>query len=103
MKFANDRELEGLSKARIIFYINRLLIFSRLFRKDFEKATKEDIKKVVKKINEKNYAERIKKDCRVAIKRFYKWIRGIEEKGIYPIKEILKEFDNVLKKTFEES
>lgn len=84
LEFVSDRELEGLSKARLLYFINRLLVISRLFKKDFEKADKEDIKMLVKKINKKDYTERTKKDYRVVIKKFYKWVRGIDEKGVYP-------------------
>lgn len=84
LKFADDCSANGLSKPRIIFYLNRLLIAAKLLKKDFAKAKKEDIKRLINKINEANYTENTKKDFKVSVKKFYQWLRKIEEKGIYP-------------------
>lgn len=84
LEFIDDCFARGLSKPRVIFYLDRLLITAKLLKKDFIKAKREDIKKLVRRINDKEYSERTKKDFRVAIKRFYQWLKGIEEKGVYP-------------------
>lgn len=84
LEFCDDCIVNGLSKPRILYYLNRLIIITRFFKKDFEKATKEDIKDLLKKINEQDYAERTKQDFKTALKKFYKWLKNIDEKGVYP-------------------
>jgi len=84
LKFCDDCSIKGLSKPRVLFYLTRLLVISRLFKKDFTNANKEDIMKLVQRLNERELSEATKKDSRITIKRFYQWLRGIEEKGVYP-------------------
>ncbi len=84
LDFVNDCIAEGLSNARVDFYINRLVKIAELFKKNFDAATKSDIKMLVGKINVSDYSEITKKDYRVTIKRFFKWLKGIDEKGVYP-------------------
>ncbi|MFA5032783.1 MAG: tyrosine-type recombinase/integrase [bacterium] len=84
LKFCEDCSVKGLSKPRVLFYLNRLLSIGKMLGKDFAEAKKEDIKKLVQEVNNREHSENTKKDSRIAIKRFYQWLRGIEEKGVYP-------------------
>lgn len=47
--------------------------------KDFDKVEKEDLVKYLAKLEKTNLAENTKKDYKVAIKRFYKWVNGDAE------------------------
>ncbi len=69
----------GLSKKRILKYLDTLLKLSEWLDAPLEKASKEDIIKLIRKIEEKDYAEWTKKDYKIVIKRFYKWLNGDEE------------------------
>lgn len=70
----------GLSLDRVLFYLNRLSRIAEWLDKDFRKATKQDIKSLVTKIElTEGYREWTKSGYKVAIKRFYKWLEGSEE------------------------
>ncbi|RLG70969.1 MAG: hypothetical protein DRO11_05300 [Methanobacteriota archaeon] len=47
--------------------------------KDFDKATKEDIERLVKRLERSDYSAWTKHDYKVALKRFYRWLNGGEE------------------------
>lgn len=75
---------DNLSKPRVIYYLNRLSMIATWIKKDFDKAVKKDIEQVMRKINQMDYTEWTKKDYRVTLKKFYKWLKGYNEKGMYP-------------------
>ncbi len=83
LKFRDACLLNGMSKARIIRYFRFFLFLFKFFNKDLDKATKEDIEKIVTVINAKESLSLVTKhDCKVIIKRFYKWLKGNDEE--YP-------------------
>jgi hypothetical protein len=75
---------DSLSKPRVIYYLGKLIMIGGWLQKDFGKATKADIERVMRNVNSMDYTEWTKKDYRVALKKFYRWLRGIEEPGVYP-------------------
>lgn len=57
---------------------------SLMLRKPFEKATKEDIIKLVEKIEKKqDWSDWTKQHYKVTLKKFYKWLRGLDAKGAF--------------------
>jgi integrase len=84
LRFYRRLLAEGLSKPRVIYYLNRLQKIATWIGKDLEKAKKADIERIMRRINRMDYTEWTKKDYRVALKKFYKWLRGAEESGVYP-------------------
>jgi integrase len=80
LRFHDECVSDGLSVDRSLFYIEKLRIVAQLLNKDFPKATKEDIKELVRKVelNDK-YSEWTKSGYRVTLKKFYKWLEGFEE------------------------
>lgn len=74
----------GLGKKRILKYLYSLFKLSQWMEVPFDKAEKKDILKVVRKIEMKDYSEWTKKDYKIVIKRFYKWLNGNDEE--YPDK-----------------
>jgi len=84
LNFYNRLLADNLSKARVIYYLNRLSMIATWIRKDFNKAVKKDIEEVMRKINQMDYTEWTKKDYRVTLKKFYKWLKCCNEKGMYP-------------------
>lgn len=97
--FAKHCAALGLGNPRITKYLNHLKLIAEKLKKDFDKATKEDIEKLVYEIETSNYSPWTKMDYRVIIKRFYRWLRGNDEE--YPpevkwIKTTMKEKDKVL-------
>ena len=97
-KFIQQLSAEGIKKTRQVKYIYYLMRLSRTLNKNFDKATKEDIIKLVNdlengyslwiKRKEKPLSEWAKHDFRVTLKRFYKWLREQEGeeygRGEYP-------------------
>lgn len=84
--FINECYAERLSHSRIYKIIYSMITLHRIFGKDFKEATKEDLKELIRKIENhpKNYTENTKKDLRVILKKFYKWYEGGNEE--YPEK-----------------
>ena len=75
--------MDGLSKARINRLLNTTKAIALELKKDMDSATKEDIMKIVQKIqtNEK-YSIYTKNTYLVILKKFYKWLKGNNKK--YP-------------------
>jgi site-specific recombinase XerD len=85
LRFKDECFSNGLSVDRVTFYMNRLTKVAEWLGKDFPKADKEDIKNLVRRIEQsEDYTAWTKKDYKVAIKRFYKWLEGDGE--TYPDK-----------------
>jgi len=83
LKFYDNLLAENLSKPRLIYYLGNLSKIAVWLKKDFNKAAKKDIENVMRKINQMDYTEWTKRDYRVTLKKFYKWLKGCDE-GIYP-------------------
>ena len=83
-RFRNYLVAQGLSKPRIEKYLRTLLLLGSLLSKNFEKTTKHDVIEIVGRVESKRWSGHTKHDFKVCVKRFYKWLRGIEKKGIYP-------------------
>jgi site-specific recombinase XerD len=77
--FADCCLSEGLGPLRILKYIGMLKTMATMEAFDFEKANRADIEQLAAKIESSPYTEWTKHDFRVAIKRFYKWLRGTED------------------------
>jgi len=81
-KFYESCILQGMSKGRIVRYLGILLITAKAMNKDFQKATRDDIKAFIMHIQEKDYSPFTKHQYKVIIRRFYKWLKGNDEE--YP-------------------
>lgn len=80
---------EGLSNSRVRFYLDKFYRITLWLKKDFGDSTKEDIIKLLAKINKLNIEDNSKKGYKVSLKKFYRWLRinkGYPKK--YPIKEL---------------
>jgi site-specific recombinase XerD len=105
-KFLEQLQAEELSEARIQKYRIYLNQYSALLGKSFNDATREDIVKVVNKIlsrktkQGRELSEWTRRDYKVVLKRFYKWLNGGET---YPrevswIKTTMKDYGRKLPK-----
>lgn len=89
IKFQENCFIEKISAGRITRYMYDLRNLSKWLGKDFEDANKDDIKALLGKIEQKTfvrklgkeipYQESTKRDFRITIRKFYKWLRGSEE------------------------
>jgi len=76
LKFDNNCSLEGLSKPRRIKLIGTLVLIAKRLKKDFDKTTESDLKKVILAIDDnENYSVWTKQSYRVVLKKFYKWLK----------------------------
>jgi len=90
---------EGLSKGRVAKYVLTMKKIAEWLKKDFDEATREDIEKLVQKLERSDYSAWTKHDYKVALKRFYRWLKGTEDD--YPtevkwIKTTFKKKDAIL-------
>jgi site-specific recombinase XerD len=71
-----DHCLAGcIGKNKMSRYLYDLYNIAIWLNKDFEKANKQDIEKILVKLQETKYSEWTKKGYKVIIKKFYKWLR----------------------------
>ena len=76
-KFYNFCYANGIGKPRVIKYVRTLRQLAEWLKKDFDKVTKQDVERVVTTIQRRDdYSEWTKKDFNVALKKFYKWLKG---------------------------
>ncbi len=74
LRFKDGCFAEGLSKRRILKYFPILIRIAFMLNKDFEKATKEDIEAVVGEIEKSDFTDWTKRDYKVGLKKFYRWL-----------------------------
>jgi integrase len=80
LSFIDYLGLENLSASRKIKYIRTLSTLSKLYGRDFTNANRSDIEELLKKIlKADNYRPHTIKDFKVALKRFFKWLRKSED------------------------
>lgn len=81
-RFIEDLASQSISEHRQLSYLDHLLPFARDVGEAFLVPTKSQVKKAVARIERSGLSEWSKVNKKVAIKRFYKWHLGEDEK--YP-------------------
>jgi site-specific recombinase XerD len=81
LEFVDFAMSNGLTKTRILKYVNTLRVISSGLKKPFKDASKQDIMHLVRKVEQSDYSEWTKHDYKAILKRFYKWFNGDE---VYP-------------------
>jgi site-specific recombinase XerD len=85
LKFQQQCTAEGLSEARILKYMHTLMSICRLKEKTFEKMNRDDMIRLVEIVEKrKDWADWTKHDLKVTLKKFYRFLRGIDRRGVYP-------------------
>lgn len=79
IEFQESCPANGIGKARTLRYLHDLPKLGALLGKNFEDAERGDIESVISSIESSDYAPRTKRDFKVTVKRFYKWLNGGEE------------------------
>jgi integrase/recombinase XerD len=75
---------EGIGVAKIGRYLLDVRKFSKILNKPFDEADKSDLRHVVAEIEQSGLAPESKKCFKVMIRKLYRFIREIDEKGVYP-------------------
>ena len=80
LEFRDFASLDGLSQPRILRYLGVLKDWAKIMNVDFDKATKEDIIRAVRIIQEnEKYRPWTKSTYKIMLKRFYRWLKKGEE------------------------
>ena len=79
LKFKEDCFANGLSTGRATKYIYHLIRLNRWLNKNFEDATKEDIKSLVIKIEKCQLVDYTKMELMTCIKKLYRMLRNTED------------------------
>lgn len=86
LNFAGDLLLQNLSKGRILKYVSNTKTLALNLHKDFDIATMEDVKKYVTKIQQReDYTAWTKKEYKLLIRKFFKWLYQTPGKEFPPI------------------
>jgi site-specific recombinase XerD len=83
-KFKDYLLSEGIGVAKIARYMIDARKFCRMLNKPVKQAKEADIRKVIGQIEQTDLAAETKKTFKVFIRKFYKFLRGINNKGEYP-------------------
>jgi len=79
LRFHREIIAQGVGTARQIKYLTTLRIISNKLGKEFPKITKEDIIDFIAYLENSHYSEWTKRDFRLILKRFFKWLYELEE------------------------
>ena len=98
IQFQRSCLANGLSKARMLRYLNDIPRVAKKLDKDFEKVKKTDIEKIMAEIETMDLAPATKTSYAVSLKKFYKWLNGGEEypKSVKWLRTTEKENNNKL-------
>lgn len=72
LKFGDKCYSEGLSNTRVLFYLNRLKVISEMTKKNLADLTREDIEKLISKVEKSDYSEWTKFGFKTTLRNFYK-------------------------------
>jgi len=59
--------------------VQRLTTIAVILGKDFDKTNQEDIEQLIRTFNARDWAEWTKDNYRVTVKRFWRWLNGLEK------------------------
>jgi len=75
---------EGISIIRINRYFYELVKYDKILKKPYPQATKSNIRTSVAEIEQTNLSPESKKCFKVMLRKLYRYLEGVEEKGTYP-------------------
>ena len=91
LKFLWDLQAQGIGLPRLLKYLSLLMVVARGskrvpkgLRKDLEKATVDDLKQFVAKVNQSDYADWTKSDIRITLKKFFRWLKHLDQNADPP-------------------
>jgi len=79
LAFSDHCFSSGLSVRRVIKYLYTLANIAQRLPQSFEDADRHTIEVLVQGIERSPYADWTKRDFRVTLKKFYRWLRGTED------------------------
>ncbi len=82
MKFERFLLAQGVSKARIVRYLQTLRKVSEMYPKPFDEWSPEDMLEVVAIIEERYTSAETKNEYRKGLRKFFKWLKGENWEGL---------------------
>ncbi len=83
LKFAREQKRHSPShQLKMITFLNKLVEYAD--NQDLASLTKDNLKDIVAKLEDSDYADGTKQSFKVVIKVFYRWLEGIDERNVYP-------------------
>jgi integrase len=79
LNYHRYRTAEGISLARVCKCVGTVRRLSRLLGKPFASASKEDFVRLVSDLERSGLSDWTKRDYKILLKQFYKWLRDWEE------------------------
>jgi integrase/recombinase XerD len=86
LKFKDYCISEGIGLAKLERYIGDLMKYARMLNKYYPDASKEDIRRVIAGLEQSPLSPETRKGFKIMLRKLYRFIEGIEERGIYPEK-----------------
>ena len=86
LKFKDYCLSEGIGLAKIERYIGDVMKYARMLNKYYPDASKEDIRRVIAELEQSSLSPETKKGFKIMLRKLYRFIEGIEERGTYPEK-----------------
>ena len=77
-EFVNTCKAKHLSTNRIVFYLDRFKMITKVHKKEYKSWKKKDVEKVMVCLAEKGYSPRTLEDVKSTLKVFYRWIYGLD-------------------------
>jgi len=84
LKYHQHLEACGISAGRVMKYLYHLRSINNMMKMDFEKATRDDMEKLMQYLEKSNYKDNTKKDFKVVVKRFWQWMKDFPDKRYPP-------------------
>jgi integrase/recombinase XerD len=83
--FKNDLLAQNISISKTSRYLQDVIWLNRQLKgKKFDDVIRNDVKELLANMNQSELAESTKKGIKIMLRKFYRYIRGIDEKGKYP-------------------
>ena len=83
-KFKDYCLCQSISYGKIERYMIDIMKYCKMLKKPITNATKEDVMRVVAEYSQEGYSEETKKGFKIMLRKLYRLVHGIDEKGVYP-------------------
>lgn len=85
IRFKNELLVQNISVSKVGRYLQDVIWLSRnLDGKNFDEVNRDDVKDLLARMNQSSLSENTKKGIKIMLRKFYKFIRGVEGNGKYP-------------------
>jgi len=101
-EFGRIRLAKGATKLRVVKCMWCIRLMAAWLKKDFRKATQNDLLDLISAMDTKNYSEYTLYDFKIVLKMFYKWLLGKDEECPKVIKWLKPKLKNQKHKLPEE-